>query len=73
LYLQPLYTGSSLSFAAQASLSVVVMAVDTPAIIDSMVALGASNISFIFTPDFFAGKFLFDCLKRRIKRTFPFF
>jgi len=54
LYLEPLYLGSSLSFAAHTSLSVVVSSVDLPAIIDQMVALGVSNISFIFTPDFYA-------------------
>jgi hypothetical protein len=36
------------------SLSVIINAKDLPTLLDQLVALGASNISFIFTPDFFA-------------------
>jgi uncharacterized protein YggE len=54
LILEPLYQGSSLSFAAHMSLSVVINAADLPVIIDQLVILGVSNISFVFTPDFYA-------------------
>jgi len=52
LYLEPLYDGSSLSFAAHRSLAIVALANDTASIIDDMIRIGASNISFLFTPDF---------------------
>jgi len=54
VYLEPVYSGSGLSFSAHTSLSIVVNSADFPAIIDSMVALGASNLSFVSIPDFFA-------------------
>jgi uncharacterized protein YggE len=53
-FLMPVYDGSSLSFMARRSLSVVVPADELADVIDSMIGLGASNITFLFVPDFTA-------------------